>query len=55
MQNLQTMMFAKAVPDLPVSREHQRMSIFGAVSDETTIDHAAEQQPFLYRESDNCE
>jgi hypothetical protein len=43
-------MFVKAVPDLPVSREHQRTSILEAVNDETTTEHAAEQQP-LYAES----
>jgi hypothetical protein len=50
LQDLQTVMFAKAVPDLPVSWEHQRTSILEAVNDETTIGHAAEQQP-VYAES----
>jgi hypothetical protein len=48
--DLQTVMFAKAMPDLPVSWEHQRTSILGAVNDETTTGHAAEQQP-VYAES----
>jgi hypothetical protein len=38
-------MFAKAVPDLPVSCEHQRTSILGPVNDETASNHAAEQRP----------
>jgi hypothetical protein len=44
------MKFAKAVPDLPVSCEHQRTPILGAINDKTTTDHAAEQQS-LYAES----